>query len=461
MRHHHLRRHLLAAVLGLALALPATAATPRTVAVDSDGQLYRLRAGTYGELFPKGGLADADEPVLALDLVAGNQKRQRLLVPGTEAGNVEDGASLLYEDSSATLFVLWQNRFNSIHSTLNLFALRDGAWNEVAEITGNPFSFKSAQQIAVTHDSFQFDGPDGENQTVERTVLHLIWWESGTDGPSPLYTPVILLDGSYIGWNPVYRLDDLAAASGLGPLLPADRRVAEAPQIEPGRDGNSVVVGFTDGAGGRMVGLEISLLPGEINVIANRVRHQIIEVGRTAATLDRPGLSQKVRHQIIEVGGRLGMHPAVIRYLADKVEATVLELPGQGITEAEADEVRHQIIEVGAHLDLRGSEPVAGRTKVVEVEPQSLDGSVRPPSSLLRVATSSERPAPEIGDGPVRLHLSESGEELLVTWEKDDALVYRETVAGGWSEARELALGESFDAEQAHEILANRVRYRP
>lgn len=450
---------LVALSLGGLVAADAAAA-PRTVAVGPEGQLYQVLTGTYGELFPHGVLASPDEPVLAVDVVATDQTRDRQLVPGTAANNVEDGASLLYEDSSDTLFVLWQNRFNGIHSTLNLFALEDGTWSEVAEISGNPYSYKSGSQIAVTRDHFSITDADGVQQRIERTVLHLIWWEDGVHMPVPLYTPVILQDGEYMGWNPVYRLDELAEANGLGPLLPAEAGLAQAPRIETGEDGASVVIGFTDPTVGRLVGLEISLVPGEIGVLADEVRHQIIEVGHSTPQIGGPAFAQKVRHQIIEVGNRLGIHPAVIGYVANKVTqgpAPLDTVPGFDVV---ASKVRHQIIEVGADLDLRGAKPSLGRTKVVEVATQTAHPEVVAPPSLIKVSTRSEHPAPVVGDGPVRLHLSSTGDEVVVAWEAEGLLVYRESRNGGWTPPRALAIDDSLEIDEAHQLLSNRVRSR-
>jgi hypothetical protein len=97
---------------------------------------------------------------------------------------------------------------------------------------------------------------------------------------------------------------------------------------------------------------------------------------------------------------------------------------------------------------------------VVEVATQSARPEVIAPPSLIKVSTRSEHPAPPVGDGPVRLHMSGNGDEVVVTWEADGLLIYRESKNGGWSPPRALMIDESLEIDEAHQLLSNRVRSR-
>src|SRR3954465_11076739 len=104
-----------ALILAGTLALASSAlAADRQAALGDSGEVYLVRTGSYGELFPGGTGADAKNPVLALDIVRPGQAAQRLLVPGTDGADVESSPFELYESSSGALFLVWQSQINSI-----------------------------------------------------------------------------------------------------------------------------------------------------------------------------------------------------------------------------------------------------------------------------------------------------------------------------------------------------------
>src|SRR5437764_12049140 len=91
----------------LALAGAALGAD-RQAALGDSGEVYFVRTGTYGDLFPGGTDSAPENPVLALDVVRRDQPVQRLLVPGTEGTDVESSPFELYEATSGALFMVWQ-----------------------------------------------------------------------------------------------------------------------------------------------------------------------------------------------------------------------------------------------------------------------------------------------------------------------------------------------------------------
>src|SRR5262245_36180076 len=93
--------------LGL-LAASAAFAAGRDVALGSSGEIYAVRTGTYGNLFPNGRDFDPSNPVVALDITKPKSPVQRVLVPGTGGAEVESAPSVLFEDDSQTVFLLWE-----------------------------------------------------------------------------------------------------------------------------------------------------------------------------------------------------------------------------------------------------------------------------------------------------------------------------------------------------------------
>jgi len=463
MSKRRLRRQassLLVLVLGLGFALTSAHAQgmEKDAAVGSDGVLYLVREGTYGALFPGQGLANPEDSALAVDLVRPDQTRERLLVPGTETAHSEDSSSLLFEDQSDTLFVLWQTKINVIHSRLNLIALRDGEWSEPIEISGSPFGWKSAPQLAVTRDSFRTLESDGSVRRWTRTVVHLLWWEDGASGePQAHYSPVTLLDGVYTGWNPVYSLDELAFSESI-PASP-NLELAQAPRIEPGRNGQSVVIAFVLPGRGQLVTAAIEVLPGELSFIADRIRNQIIDVGRALMPDQPTALAGKVRNQIIDVGGRLGLHPSVPAYAAHQAVSEILSSPPEQGLDSLAERVRNQIIDVGARVDDRGLDRASAAQRL-EILETSNGAETDAPANLFRVVEVSARPVPPTGELDNALFLSRNGREVVVSWIADAVVFYRESRGQGWSEARPLRLGNELDLRHAREILERRADER-
>lgn len=466
-----------AAVLAL-LTAPALAAqapdglsqASQEIAIGSEGEIYRVQLGTYGELFPPGsagsGLADGESQALALEIVRDLEGRQRLLVPGTETADFEDSASVLYEDGTRTLFVLWQTRVNTVHWQLNLIGLRDGAWTEPVEISGNPFGWKGSPQLQVTRDSFVTELPDETLRRWHRTVAHLIWLEEGSHGQYLLYSPIVFIDGVYIGWNPVYPVRDLGLSSADAGIGLYNSLLAAEPRIEPGRNAQSVVLAFVDDFSGEVLTASIEVLPGEIAHLADRVRAQIIDVGRTRDPQGIQSLSDKVRAQIIDVGREIGVHPAVASYLAKDVEGLLESLSSNDDFTMLADRVRAQIIDVGSRLTGRGVDRsrLADKVQVVDLPTGDFPmaggvdlGMSGAAASVIAIERLSVHSAPATGMSPHEVYLSRSGRDLLVAWRQEDTMRYRESRGDGWSAVRTLDLGEDLDPRLALEALSARA----
>ena len=96
---------LLAGAVGVSAA---PAAERGQIALGSNGELYSVYSGAYGELFPQSSGAPAEASVLALEIAYPGEQTQRLLVPGTDDafGDLEGSSSLVFEDQSGTVFLL-------------------------------------------------------------------------------------------------------------------------------------------------------------------------------------------------------------------------------------------------------------------------------------------------------------------------------------------------------------------
>ncbi|MFW6012173.1 MAG: hypothetical protein ACOC92_00515 [bacterium] len=461
--------------LGLALAAPVIAAPPRPTAVGNDGELFVLHEGAYGDLFPDQELAEAGHPALALDRTISGGETERLLVPGTASADVEDSASILFEEESGTLFILWQTKINVLHSRLNLIGFRGGEWTEPVEISGNPYGWKSSPQFAVARDSFRTLREDGSPQTWTRTVVHLLWWEDSPSGhPIPYYSPVTFVEGEYAGWNPVHRLDDLLPADLLPANGPSSRgdpvALAKAMAIQEGRNTRSATVGFVDPETGWLVSIVLELIPGEITFIADEIRAQIDDFGRNIRPDPPETIAAKTRSRIHELGSDLGLHPGLTRYLADEVHAEIAgAAPSEPISSI-ADRIRAQIDDFGARLTDTGLDRMVGKAAattapvVLQLPPApdatetEDEGSAVP--HKLRLVAASIRSVPDTGREGLKLHLAPNGREALVSWLGDGVVQYRESLGEGWSAPRSVRLGDDLDLDRAHQVMKQRANQR-
>ena len=270
--------------LGLALLVAASPilAEAHDVTLGANGELFRVRSGSYADLFPGSNPAVAANLVLTLDITqlqAGGTTTQRLLVPGTGGNDVESSPSLFFEQASNSIFLVWESRINPLHSVLYLTSLSNGEFGDLVQISGDRYSFKSSPQIAVSRDTFELFDADGNSQRHIRTIVETVWWETTGSEDRAVYAPVILIDGTYLGWNPVFLLDELADSEGPRVVeLPTGPHL-HAPSIHLG-DSGAAVATFVNSETGRLNTVEIDVLPVDLSDIAARVRAKILTYPR-------------------------------------------------------------------------------------------------------------------------------------------------------------------------------------
>lgn len=446
---------ILTCFLGLILASAAAFGAQGTV-LGSEGELYLVKAGSYGELFPGGKETEGAHHVLALEVLKSGSVTERHLVRGTEGSDVEFAPSLIFEEISKTLLLVWERRRNGIHPILMLSGFR-GTWLEPMEIVGSPFSPKMSPQIAITRDTYR----DGETSR-HRMVLHVVWAEESGNGLiEPFYTPVLLEDGAFAETSPVIKLDDLDDSAPDASASVPTPELLRALRIQNGRDERTVVVAFASQASQRVVVVEIDSLPGDLSLLADGARAQIIEIGWKNRP-NRAIFANQVRTKILQLGG--AFHPEVLQGIADHVHATISKADESTPIKVIADGARAQIIEIGAKLSGRGlrNAAAASSSSIREIpadtaapEESGLD------SYLLQFRLAASRPVPAaVGTDGLRQFVSPDGAHSLLAWVDGNRVLYRETSGGDWKETLEIKLSPSLNLDQAFQILEQRIRNR-
>lgn len=455
-------------------ASPANAAA-REAALGAEGELYLAKAGTYGELFPGGTqVTDPATAVLALDVIASDGATQRVLVPSTGGPEVERSPSVLYEEDSETVFLVWESQ-EQIHPLIRLASFDGRSWSPAVRITGgNSLAAKTSPEIAVTRDSYQ-EVVDGDPVVRHRTIAHLLWGEETASGYETFYSPVILEDGVYIGWNPLFNLNELSGSPAPLTSFEPSAELVRAPNLQRGNDGRTVVAAFASAATRRVTTLEIDVLPRELVRLADETRSTIIDVGRRPSSApivpNLRALAERARTSIFATGGS-AYHQEVLQVLADQVQTQILASNGQEIISI-GEATRSTIIDVGAKFSRRGlrgglrpaTAGIAADSAVADTIEQIFPEGPNPDGGLglahiLHFQVMTSRPAPRTGVTGVRLFVSESGENVLVSWQEPGKLVYRDTSENTWAEPKEIRLSTNLTLERAYEILQQRVQNR-
>lgn len=452
---------LLLSLLGLVAWSQAASADPRQVALGSQGKLYRLEAGPMGRLFPND--PTATTPVLALTIQAPGLPTQRLLVPGTEGEEAESFPAIFFEESSSSAYIVWESRSNYIHSQIRLVSFKEGYFSRDIELTGTFFSLKSSPSLAVTRDSFFSFDAAGAPIRHQRTIYHAIWWEEASTGERVIYSPVVLVDGVYIGWNPTFVLNDLLTGLDVADGALPHLALARSPSIQAGRNGDSVIVSMVEPKLQRLVQFEVAVVAGELTALASSTQDTLLAGGVGLYPANLPALSDRARAQLVDLGRRLGMHPGLLDYLGAKLQADLFA-PGAGSQPLAslADKARAQLVDLGFKLVSQGlGQPHGDQTWLVEFTSDDPNlGTGKSPLHSISLALTAARPTPATEPGATTLYASRSGRETLVAWQFEHGLRYLESTESGWSGVHELLLGEGLDVSEAHFLLEQRIRNR-
>ncbi len=460
------RTSFIAFALGLALCAAAFG-FDRQSALGADGEIFTTHAGRYADLFPGGQETDGKNVVLALDVTDPVKGTTRLLVPGTENADVEQLPFLLYEESSATLFMVWQTQVSLIHPILNLGSFHNGQWGQVIPVLGDPFAKKSSPQLGVTRESYVSVAADGTSTTVNRTVLHLVWAEDNAAGTQDtFYTPIILDDGRYLGSNPIFRLNDYDASPALTANPDVPKSLLLAPRLQTGTSDQTVIVTFADAVSKRLVAIEVGALPRQLSSLADLSRAQIIDVGARLYPRQLPALADSASAAIL--ASATSFYPDFARTMAERVHALILKGVPPGTPAPEglqslAEGSRAQIIDVGVKLGHGGlvnqnAASTALKTAIEEVHSLPDDPVPTSETHLFQLQVAASRPVPSLGDGTVLLYSSEDGQKALVSWQQGSLIQYTEAAPAGWSGAHGIQLSDQLTLDKAQQLLDHRVR---
>ncbi len=458
-----------AATLVLLLGGSAAHAASDTRVLGKSGDIYRVTAGAYGDLFPDGGQAPGNADVLRLEVRRGTGAVEHRLVPGSESGDSDRTPSLFFDAATDRLYVVWSSSDALTLTRINLASFDGAGWSETIEVSGNIHSEKSAPRLAVTHDRFRLAGSTGEPSA--RTVLHVVWSEGTTKGDRVMYAPVVLVDGELATtWRRVHRLNDYVPQQLVdNPFRAAPgARLLSAPTVDAGAESNAVVIGFADSASGALVQLELATPATELSELADSVA-DYLESSNLCKRLanDEPGtltsVAEAARVHIVIVGRRI--HHRVLSPLSQGVRNVLIsraaELCAQGGVTSVSSAARVHIVIVGARAqegELLKSTEAATHVLLAAAQPVD-DGYVQ---HLARLRVKSARIAPAVGYGKPTIFTSPKGTAAVVVWENGTTLRYVETESGAadkaWSNSHTLRLGSDLSRSEAYALLRERAR---
>ncbi len=461
-----------AVLLLLLLAGGVAQAEDSAPVLGHSGDIYKITVGTYGELFADGSEASADAEVLRLEARRGSGTVEHYLVPGSEADDSDRTPSLSFDAATGQLYVVWSSNNDSTLTRINLASFDGSNWSETIEVSGNIYSDKSAPRVAVTHDRFELaTGNAGESST--RTVLHVVWSETTTDGERVMYAPVVLIDGELAStWRRVHRLNDYVSQTLIDD--PYDGEVPssllKAPTVDAASESNAVVIGFADSASGAFVQLELSTPAVELAELADSLADHLdstnlcqrIDNGEEDALTT---VAEAARIHIVVFGRRIRRR--VLAPLAQDVENALVERAGdlcaEGGLTGVSSAARIHIVVFGARSqegDLL-EETVTGDSHVLLAAAQPVGEDYV--QHLARLQVKSERAAPAAGSGQPKIFVSANGAGAVVVWESETSMTYVETVSGAstddaWSETFSLQIGDDLSRSEAYSILRDRAR---
>lgn len=450
-------RHVLIVLAVLLLAVPMSAQVSESEPVlGHDGTIFRLLKGNFGELFGDPEAANAEHPVLALEITDATGAVALHLVPGTETRDREASPVLLLEEASQVLYLLWEELFNGIHPSLQLTSFDGEVWAPVVDISSGPFSRKGSPRLEVTRDGGGVMAIS--DAMAERTIAHLTWWQGGTvEASNKFYSPIVLSGRSEETATPVF---DLAGffARGEDASDHLDPVFADLLTIEPGPDSRSTVIAFLDSRTHQIRILRNEMIPHALTAFSDKARLEIVITGHRVHA--KQALANEMRQQLTTVGE--GLHPASLAYMVERVanfiEAWEGDLSRTDELELMADKARLEIVITGSTIDANGL-PANADAYILEVG-QLAEGAGRP--SLLKISHGGAWSLPEIDDRltDAKLFVAGSGRQVLLAWEGsvENRVYYRLSNDGGWSDASYLDIRPDLDRDTVYRLLAEQVR---
>jgi hypothetical protein len=444
----------LALALCLAAAAPAAASEAR-LAVGGSGEIYRAQTGRLGDLIASTAAASAGNAAMVIDIARVGEATQRILVPGTAGPEVEQAPFVLYQEALDTVFLIWQAQVNFLNSQFFLASYSAGKWSDPIALTTEIWTVKTPPQIAVTTDTYTTVDDAGKPTRHRRTIVHTLWWERGGYGDRTVYSPVVLIDGAYIGWNPLQVLDSLDPTVETAASAPP-ASLTTAPVVAAGANRKAVILSFVNPVSGRLLNIEVETLDWELTELAAETRANVLANG--------PGTELKsildgARAHILVSGGTW-YNRRFLNSLATEVVNRLQDIaknsPAGGM-KALGDGARAHILVAGVDLSghaLVDSKPI----KSIAIAPDADNA----PYVLLQIRLASILSIPQVPTStPISIVASEDGTASIVAWQDAaERLSFRESIPNGWSSVRSFALDGSLSRERALRMLADRLSDR-
>lgn len=469
-----LQGFLFLSLLAVSAALPAVAVESRTGTLGSQGEVFLVQVGQESQLFGEN-VSNGDPLVLALEILRPDQEPEWIRVPESEGVNPNASYFVLYEDTSDTVFVVWEGRIGS-HPIIQLAAFQDGTWSETRLVSENVWSLKGFPQLAITRESFQTETEDGEVRLSQRTLLHVVWWEETAEGDRTLYRPLVLEDGQLEAMGQAYVLNDLAdEAIALDAEAPHDELLRH-PRVQTGSNGQTVLVTFADDVRRKILVLEIDLLPAGLGMLGNDVFEFIAGLGPLDP--EDPQLASvpgRIRSHIVIVGHRNRLNPGGVQRIADEAHSVATETLAQRPLpdlQSLAGIIRSHIVIVGARMsgetldqfhpsaDPSVLEVASGASSSAALSPEAMityDETCEVPT-FVRLTVTAELPVPALVTGKTHLFASPEGSDLVLAWETEKGVQFRKSSQGAWGPVNDIPTNPEIDLSRALELLKQSVQ---
>jgi hypothetical protein len=405
-------------------AAEPAAAGPRAAVYTAKGVRYEAVTGRLDDLFPTTGASSSvagEAAALAIDVVHPEGAVERLLVPRTDGVELEVEPTLVYEETTSTLFVLWLARGTDHRSHLLFDSLQGDRWSDPLSVTREAMLIERPPTVALTRESTQ------------RTVVHLAWAAEEHGGAHSFYSPVVLFRGQYAGWNPIVDLGRLDPHSPAASSAPA--AIYHAGGVADGVDLRSVVLASANEATGHLLTARSRVLPIGLVLFADEARNHLIGVGGTWRRSARELGDEVAKHleeleQEVHVGARSFLSRAARSFI---VKNAALIAP----IEALADALRRHLLESGASLLSQEFETAPQSCGLVEVGPDAAE-QTEPAAHVLEICRIRDRAIPAVGGDELAIHASRDGGLVLLTWRADGVLWFRLSDGSAWSEPRSI-----------------------
>jgi hypothetical protein len=333
-------------------------------------------------------------------------------------------------------------------------------WSRAIEVSGDTHPLKGPPRMVLTRDPYQVD--EGE---ARRLIVHIVWWEEDQSTLQVLYTPIVLVDGQYLGWNPVIELDAFDKNAEVA-SVPDQEALFRAADIFVGSDDRSVVIALPQQRTNRLLTLHVAVQPSGLLELADETFEHLVTFGASLGSrASILALADAARSHIIGVGlknpSRKQLFRGVRSYIASEVYIALLAAgssfePNQ--LDALASLAWRTTIASGATIlghGLSAEEPDCALLHL-GVTPEVSDRS----RHQIEVCLASDRPAPVTSTiSPHTLFTSANGEDVLVAWvENDGSIRYRLSEEAAWSAILSIARRPGMTVPEALHLLRRQVR---